>query len=711
MRSAAIRNNEAGAVCIFLALAVLAVFGQTAHFDFVNYDDDRNVYQNPMVEKGLSVQAAGWAFTHAQDANWVPLTTLSHMMDCQLFGLHAGGHHLVNVLLHAATAVLLFLVLRQMTGSLWRSAFVAAVFAIHPLRAESVAWVSERKDVLSAFFFMLTIGAYSRFVSESKVHPSSPGSGAMKSPESTVHSPQSKGYYFLALGFFALGLMSKSMVATLPFVLLLLDWWPLNRMRSAERGVRNFIKLLIEKIPFFALAAGSCAVTALTPGLLIADVHRQPLFERIENALVSYVIYLRQMFFPAGLAIPYPNAPNGEPAWKAGLALVLLATITAGVVAWRKKQPWLLTGWLWYLGMLFPVIGVIQILFNVAHADHYTYLPEIGTAIALTWSVAEWSARWKRRRWILGGLMAAVIGALTVRAHTQTAYWKDNETLWTRTLDCTSGNSVAHNDLGLALAQKGDVEGAIAQYKMALEIHPNDEDVHYNLGVELFLKGDVDGAVAQYKTALEIAPGNAEYHNNLGSALFAKGAVEDAVAQFEESLTIQPDHADARFNLGTALLKLGKLDEAIAQFRKTLEINPGHENAHYNLGVTLFLKGNLAEAIAQYQKVLEINPGQVNAQGNLAWLLSTAPDASLRNGAKAVALAENASRSTGGRNPFIQQTLAAAYAENGSYPTAVATARRALELALAQKNDTLAATLQLEIQLYEANTPERDVTR
>jgi len=469
--------------------------------------------------------------------------------------------------------------------------------------------------------------------------------------------------------------------------------------------------LVVEKIPFLALAAGSCAVTALTPGLLIADVHKQPLFERIENALVSYVIYLRQMLFPEGLAIPYPNAPNGEPAWKAGLAFVLLAAITAGVVAWRKKQPWLLTSWLWYLGMLFPVIGIIQILFNVAHADHYTYLPEIGTAIALTWSVAEWSARWKQRRWILGGLMAAVIGALMACARAQTAYWKDSETLWTRTLDCTSGNSVAHNDLGLALAQKGDVDGAIAHYKMALEIHPDDDEVHYNLGVGLFQKGDVEGAIAQYKTALEIAPGNAEYHNNLGAALFAKGAVEDAIAQFEEALTIQPGHADARFNLGTALLKLGRLDEAIAQFRKTLEINPGHENAHYNLGVTLFLKGNLAEAIAQYQKVLETNPGQVNAQGNLAWLLSTAPDASLRNGAKAVALAENASRSTGGRNPFIQQTLAAAYAENGSYPTAVATARRALELALAQKNDALAATLQSEIQLYETDTPERDVTR
>jgi tetratricopeptide (TPR) repeat protein len=694
MRSAAVRKTEGGAVCVFLALAVLAVFGQTTHFEFVNYDDDKNVYENAVVEKGLSMQAAGWAFTHPQVANWIPLTTLSHMLDCQIFGLHAGGHHLVNVLLHAATAVLLFLVLRRMTGSLWRSAFVAAVFAVHPLRAESVAWVSERKDVLSAFFGFLSLLFYARYAQREEDRN-------RKAEVSRI----SFAYWFAVL-FFACGLMSKSMVATLPFVLLLLDYWPLERFKPGRAR-----RLLMEKIPFFALAAAACVAAALVPGLVIADAHRLPVYERIGNALVSYVVYLRQMFFPAGLAIPYPSAPHGEPAWKVCLAFVVLAAISAGVVAWRKKHPWLLTGWLWYLGMLVPVIGIVQISHDVAHADHYTYLPEIGLAIAVTWAVAGWSARWKQQRMVLGGLMAVIIGALMFRAHAQTSYWRNDETLWTRALDCTSGNSVAHNNMGLALAKKGDADGAIAQFNQALAIQPDDGEVHYNMGVVLLAKGDVEDAIAQYERALEIAPDSAEFHNNLGTALFAKGDVEDAIAQFQESLKIQPDHADARYNLGNALLRLGKLDEAIAQYRKTLEINPGHENAHYNLGVALFMKGDLKEAIAQYQNVLEINPGQVNARNNLAWLLSTAPDAALRDGAKAVALAENASRLSGGENPFILQTLAAAYAEKGSYETAVATARRALALAAAQKDGALAATLQTEIKLYEANTPERDVTR
>ena len=385
-------------VCLFLALAVWAVFGQTARFGFVNYDDKENVYENPVVEKGLSVQAIGWAFTHVQMANWVPLTTLSHMLDCQMFGLHAGGHHLVNVLWHAATAVLLFLVLRHITGSLWRSAFVAAVFAVHPLRAESVAWVSERKDVLSGFFFMLTLWAYVRYTEECAIHHSL----------FTIH-------YSLALIFFVLGLLAKSMVATLPFVLLLLDYWPLGRLQHAPQ----FLRLVKEKIPLFVLAAGSCVTTALVPSLVVTDASRLPLLERLGNALVSYGVYLWQMVYPAGLAAPYPNPPNGQPLWKVCLAFVLLAGISAGVILCRNKRPFLLTGWLWYLGMLFPVIGIIQISPDASHADRYTYLPGIGLAIAAIWAAADGSAGWKHRRLALGGLMMAVVGALMVRGHIQ----------------------------------------------------------------------------------------------------------------------------------------------------------------------------------------------------------------------------------------------------------------------------------------------------
>ena len=397
-------TTQVACICAFLALAVLAVFGQTAHFDFVGYDDQLYVFRNPVVQQGLSVKAVGWAFTHAQVANWIPLTTLSHMLDCQLFGLNAGGHHLVNVLLHGTNAVLLFLVLRRMTGALWRSAFVAALFAVHPLQAESVAWVSERKDVLSGLFFMLSFSHTCGMWKQQK-----------------EGSRKQKYWYALTLVFFALGLLAKSMVATLPFVLLLLDYWPLGRMgrignselriqnsRGGEPGSRTlpFWSLVREKIPLFLIAVVASVAAARVPGLIVSS--ETPLLERIRNAVVSYGVYLWQMVFPWELAGHYPNPPNGQPAWRVCLAVVLLAAITAGVIAARKKHPCLLMGWLWYLGMLFPVIGVIQISSDAAHADRYTYLPEIGLAVAGTWVAADWAARRKVTRVVLGCVMAAV---------------------------------------------------------------------------------------------------------------------------------------------------------------------------------------------------------------------------------------------------------------------------------------------------------------
>jgi tetratricopeptide (TPR) repeat protein len=731
-------------VCVFLALAVWAVFGQTARFEFVSYDDRKNVYENPVVQKGLSVQAVGWAFTHTQIMSWIPLTTLSHMLDCQMFGLRAGGHHAVNVLLHAANAVLLFLVLRRITGSLWRSAFVAALFALHPLRAESVAWVSERKDVLSAFFFMLAIGAYVGYVEKwkassfaSRLGKSGGGGQATEDGESR----KQEFFYALTLLFFALGLLAKSMVATLPFVLLLLDYWPLGRFQNLQQ----FLRLAREKIPLFVLAAGSCVATGLVPGLVVTDVWHRPFQERLGNALVSYVVYLGQMVFPAGLAIPYPNPPNGQPVWKVCLAFVLLAAISAGVMVCRKKRPGLLVGWLWYLGMLFPVIGIIQISQQAAHADRYTYLPGIGVGMAATWAVADWCAAWKYRRLVQGALMMAVTGALMVCGHTQTSYWKDTESLWTHTLACTSSNYVARSNLGHALMAKGDWDAAIAQFQKVLEIMPDEEEALNNIGKALFAKGDREAAIPKFQKAVDIAPdyvearlnlGNAliakgdreaaitqfqkavdiapdyvEARLSLGNALFAKGNRDEAIAQFQKALETMPDYVEARLNLGNALFAKGEPDAAIAQFRKGLEFKPDYAEVRNNLGLALWARGNRAEAIAQFQKSLAIKPGQISVQNDLAWLLATAPDASLRNGAKARALAEQASQLSRGGNPMIQRTLAAAYAEEGNYGLAATTARRALELAAQQKNDRQAAVLRKEIQLYEANTPMRDLPR
>jgi tetratricopeptide (TPR) repeat protein len=759
------------AVCLFLLLAVLAVFGQTAWFGFVNYDDELYVYENPVVAKGLSWNGALWALSFGHIGHWHPLTWLTHMADCQVYGLWPGGHHLTNVALHAATTVLLFLVLRAMTGALWRSGFVAAVFAVHPLRAESVAWVAERKDVLSGMFFMLTLWAYVKYVRQ-----------------------PSRGRYAAVAVWFALGLLSKNMLVTLPFLLLLLDWWPLGRMEgkhppwlklwrtgiaeSAEQGNPGvpFLGLVKEKIPLFLLSIGSCVATVMVPEKL-GGLDRVPAVERVGNALVSYVIYLRQMVCPTGLASPYPLAPHGPGIWKVCLAFAVLAAATAGTVACRKRRPYLAAGWLWFAGMLVPVIGIVQISYY-AHADRYMYLPGIGLALAGTWAVGDWSAGWKHRRLILGGLMVAVIGVLMVCCQIQTSYWRDNETLWTRVLACTSGNSIAHNNMGNTLYAKGELDGAIRHYKESLKIDPDYTDARNNLGIALFAKGDKEGAIAQYRKALESRPDYFEAHYNLGIALFSTGESDQAIEQYRKGLASRPDYAAIRNNLGVALFGKADLDGAIEQYRKALESDPDYAEARNNLGYALFVKGDTEEAIAQYRKALankpdyakalnglgnalarkgdldqaivcyrqalkndprfadaganlglafsrkgetrqameawqqtlEIKPDRVYVVNNLAWLLATTPDPTLRNGVKAVALAAQANQLSGGGDPMILHTLAAAYAEEASYGLATVTARRALDLATEQKNNALAATLQKEIKLYEADTPVRDIT-
>jgi tetratricopeptide (TPR) repeat protein len=633
--------RQVAGVCIVLVLAVLAVFGRTAGFGFVNYDDNKYVYDNPLVAKGLTLKGAAWALTYGAIGHWHPLTWLTHMADCQVFGLWAGGHHLTNVALHAAAAVLLFLVLREMTGSLWRSAFVAGVFAIHPLRVESVAWISERKDVLSGVFFMLTLWAYARY----------------------ARQPSRWRYAAVALSY-ALGLLCKNTLVTLPFVLLLLDWWPLHRVTLAP-----FWGLVKEKIPLFLLSVGSCVATFLVPEKLL-DSYRVPFLERLGNAVVSYGVYLWQMVFPAGLAAPYPNPPNGQPFWKVGLVFVLLAAISITVLACRRRRPYLLVGWLWYLGMLVPTIGFVQISYY-AHADRYTYLPGIGLVLAVTWAVGDWSAGWKHRRAVLGGLMAAVMGALMVCAWIQTGYWKNSETLWTRALACTTGNFMAH----------------------------------YDLGMDLFEKGRVDEAITHFQSALQIKPDYADACNGLGHALRQKGRVDEAIAHFQKALQIRPDYALAHYNLGNALCQKGRVDEAITQFQQALEIKPAFAEAHNNLGVVLLQKGRAKEAMTQYQEALQINAANPEVQNNLAWLLATCPRASLRNGNKAVELARQANALTGGENLTVLHTLAAALAEAGRFSEAVETAQRALRLAGAQCNAGLAGQLQSEMKLYQAGRP------
>ena len=731
-------------LCLVLAAITFAVFGQTTGFGFVNYDDPDYVSHNPMVEKGLTLKGILWALTYGGIGHWHPLTWLSHMADCQAYGLWAGGHHLTNVALHALAAVLLFLALREMTGSLWRSAFVAAVFAIHPLRVESVAWIAERKDVLSGVFFMLTLWAYGRY----------------------ARQPTRWRYTAVVLAY-AFGLLSKNTLVTLPFVLLLLDWWPLNRMgRMALFG-----GLVKEKIPLFLLSLGSCVATVLVPEKVTGSV-RLSFLERVGNAVVSYGVYLRQTVFPAGLAIPYINPPNGLPFWKVALAFVLLAAISMVMLACWKKRPYLLVGWLWYLGMLVPTIGFVQISYY-AHADRYTYLPGIGLVLAGTWAVGDWSAGWKHRRAVLGGLMAALIAALMVCAWTQTAYWKSDEILWNHTLACTTDNYMAYFNLGNALRQEGRMDQAITHYQESLQFAPNYVEAQNNLGLALYQKGRVDDAITHYQQALHINPNYAEAHNNLGNAFLQQGRVADAVADYQKALQINPDYAEAHYNLGNALLQegrvddaiadyqmalqinpdyaeacnnlaialrqIGRVDEAITHFQKALHINPDHANAclnlgnaflqkgsvdnaitqyqqalkiqpafalaHNNLGHLLLQRGRVDEAIAHSQKALQLAPADPDVQNNLAWLLATCPKASLRNGDKAVQLAQRANELAGGKNPVMLRTLAAAFAEAGRFDDAVRSAQKAIELAQAAGRQDLAGQLNVDLKRYEAGLP------
>ena len=672
-------------VCLFLAGAVWMVFGQTLHHGFVNYDDAVYIANNPVVISGLSLKGIAWAFTHCVNANWTPLTVISHMLDCQLYGTRAGGHHLTNVLLHMASAIALFLVLKEMTGTIWRSAFVAAVFAIHPLHVESVAWIAERRDVLSGLFFMLTLGAYTGY----------------------VRHPQSFGRYLTVMLMLALALMSKPMVVTLPFVLLLLDYWPLKRFDPSRRHLIPW-RLVVEKVPLLVVSGATCVATLFAQKETIASL---PLSARIGNALVSYAAYLTQMIYPAGLAVYYPHPGTGLALWKIIAAFVLLLAISIAVIAVRRKQPWFLFGWLWYLGMLVPAIGLIQSGMR-AQADRYTYLPEIGLYILLTWMLVELTASWRGRRWLLGGGAMVVLSILIACARTQTSYWRNSESLWTHALACTTDNTIAHNNLGDAFYKQGRMDEAITQFQQTLAIDSNNPEAHYDLGNAFFQQGRMDEAIAQFQTTLAINSSDvdvrynyADVHNNLGNVFLRQGRTSEAVAQFQTALAINPQDANTHYNLGNAFRRQGGLNEAIMQFQKALAIKPKFAEAHYNLGNALLQQGHVDEAITHFQKALEFKPDYVEALNNLAWVLATCPQASLRNAIKAVELAERANQLTGGKNQVVLCTLAAAYAEAGRFPDAVESIQHALQVAEGQSNTALVEMLQSQLKLYQAGIP------
>jgi tetratricopeptide (TPR) repeat protein len=672
-RKEPISSRRALYVSVFLVAITWLVFGQTLGHDFVNFDDHVYVYDNPLVAKGLTVDGVIGAFTHAHARNWHPLTTMSHMLDCQLYGLKARGHHFTNVLLHTVAVLLLFAVLRDMTGTFWRSAFVAALFAIHPLHVESVAWVTERKDVLSAVFFMLTLGAYVRYVRAPSI-----------------------GRYVCVAFLFALGLMSKPMLVTLPFVLLLLDYWPLRRIekpssaksksKSHSWSDRQSIprQLILEKIPLLALSAGSCVATLFAQSQRTGSIDQLPFMWRVNNAFVSYVTYVWEMFWPGQLAVFYPHPNNRLPVWEILLAIAFLAAVIVMALFLRKKRPYILTGWFWYLGMLVPVIGFVQVG-EQAHADRYTYLPQIGLYLLITWAATDLTALWRRRREFLVIGAAATIAILSYRAFIQTSYWKNSENLWTHALFVTSNNDVAHNNLGFLFLRRGELDQAISHFQAALNIRSRSAEAHYSLGAALI-------------------------HNNLGNALARKGLSDAAIGHYQEAVRLRADYADAHYNFGSVLLQEGRIDEAIAHWQKALAIQPYDADVHTSLGNAFLQKGSVKEAINHYGQALEIAPQDMLSRNNLAWILATSSDASIRDGAKAVVLAEQAVQLSGGKNPIFFRTLAASYAEEGRFSEALAAAERGMKMAAVQDNRGLVNALGREIALYRARSPLRETS-
>jgi tetratricopeptide (TPR) repeat protein len=635
LKAAATADTRRFGLALGIVLSVALVYAPVRHHAFVNFDDTQYVAENAHVSAGLTRNAVEWAFTTTHAGNWHPLTWLSHMLDVQLFGLDAGAHHVMNVFLHAANALLLFWLWLRMSGALGRSAFVAAVFAVHPLHVESVAWIAERKDVLSACFGLLCLLAYDGY-----------------------RRTATPARYAWVVVTFALALLSKPMLVTLPALLLLLDWWPLGRTAAVPLP-----RLLLEKAPLFALSAASSAITlsAQSGGGAVKALEALPLGRRAANALVAYAGYVRRTLWPEGLAVLYPY-PSTIETWKLVGALALLGLVTWLALRGRTRRPYLAVGWLWYLGMLVPVIGLVQVG-SQPMADRYMYLPMVGLLVMLAWGVAELVMAPPARRWLPMAAALSVI-ACAVIARRQVGHWRDSIALWEHALAVTRDNprahanlahalskqgrldealphygeavrlkpdfAEAHNNLGYALAGQGRHADAIGHYREAVRLIPDYHEAQNNLGVALAEQGEPE-AIVHFKEALRIRPDVAEVHNNLGVARARQKDLDQAIQAFTEALRLRPDYAEARRNLARAhatrariRAEQGRTDEAILELREALRLHDGDPDDHYDLAVLLFRKGEVSEARRHFETALRLDPGHALARRALEALARAA---------------------------------------------------------------------------------------
>ena len=619
------RKLEHTALCyVLLALITLAIYLPVIELSFIAFDDTYYVTNNPKVQAGLTWESVRWAFTRMHAANWHPLTWLSHMLDCQLYGLKPLGHHVTNLLFHTANTLLLFGLLKRLTGAFWRSAFVAALFALHPLHVESVAWVAERKDVLSTLFFLLTLAAYARYVEVKSQE--SPTDKTPHAPRTTHHASR---YYALSLSLLALGLMAKPMLVTVPCVMLLLDVWPLRRLQLS-----TLWRLLLEKVPFFLLSAASCVVTLIAQqkGGAVAPlegVSAVSVESRIINTPISYVWYLAKLVWPSDLAIIYPYVREW-PLDQVLLATALLIALT-GLALWQgQRRAYLAVGWLWYLGTLVPVIGLIKVG-TQSIADRYTYIPAIGLFIVLAWGMADLTAGWSKRALPLALGAAAGLAACALVVGAQLLYWQNTEALFRHTLAVTRNNYTACNNLGFCFAQYGELELAKKYYRSAIEIAPNFPSARNNLGGALVQQGKSQEALAVFEDALNLNPQSAEAESNLGAALYCLERSDEAISHLRKAIQLDPEHPQAHYNLGNALLQKERLAEAVQEFRLAAQLNPCYAEAHNNLGVVLAKQGKLDEAVVEFRRAMACEPRLLPAHYGLGELLidQGKPDAAI----------------------------------------------------------------------------------
>jgi tetratricopeptide (TPR) repeat protein len=586
---------------VCLVLLPLVPYWQVQHHQFINLDDDIYVTQNPEVRAGLSGETLRWAFSFDPLSYWHPLTWLSHTLDCQLFGLNPTYHHFSSLFIHIANTLLLFLALRRMTAAPWKSFFVAAFFALHPLNVESVAWVADRKNVLSTFFMILTIRVYVRY----------------------AEKPGWVQYIGVWVSM-ALGLLAKPMLVTLPFVLLLLDYWPLRRWKfhTMAEGEVSFQKiricrLLIEKIPLFALSAASLCISYISSrgmGFVIPLKSVPPLL-RVENALVSYVAYIAKMILPSGLAVFYPF-PHAVPSWQFFGATLVLICATLLVIWAGGRAPYLITGWFWYLGTLVPVLGLFQQGLWPALADRFAYIPLIGLFMIAAWGSHDLAVRWRLSKGFVEIAGAAVLIALGSITWAQVGLWKNSGTLFQYAVQVTKDNHLAHYNLGLALQQEGKTDQAVLQLQKALQIMPDNAQFHNSLGAAYIQKGNLDKAFFHLTEAIHLFPGCAEAHNNLGIVLSDRGDIEEAIAHYQEAIQIKPGEGVFYFNLGNAESAKEEFQKAVSAYLKALQMKPDAENVRLNLGYAFFREGRLKEALQQYEEILRENPGSDQARHN-----------------------------------------------------------------------------------------------